>query len=206
MSTTAAFEGWEAGRPVLLRQVFDRRVWSAWPARVVEARGDVVAVWIAPGTECRRLRGIVDGVVLPPSEWEPVPHRWFGNGNVDVIRLGDPFSVRLFWDDAGAFAGWYVNLQQPVVLSGDRIDTRDHALDLWLEPDADPHWKDEDHLEQCVALGVFSAAEAIAIRAAGERFLEQRDAHLPTGYESFSPPGWPAPGLPTGWSSSRQGP
>lgn len=186
---------------MLLRQVVGGRVWAAWPARVVEAGGDAAAVWIAPGTECMRLRGIDGRVVRPPAEWTSEPHRWFGNGNVDVIRAGEPFSLRLFWDDAGTFAGWYVNLQRPVTVSGNRIDTQDHALDLWLEPDGAHRWKDEDHLEQCAALGIFSEAEARAVRAAGERFLEQRRTHLPTGYESFAAPRWPIPDLPRDWAT-----
>ena len=202
MAGESVFAAWEPGDVVLLRQVIDGRVWAAWPTRVVETSEGVLAVWIAPGTGCMRLRGIDGRVVRPPAEWRSEPHRWYGNGNVDVIRAGEPFSVRLFWDDAGSFAGWYVNLQRPVVVSGNRVDTQDHALDLWLEPGHQPRWKDEDHLEQCVALGIFSAAEAQAIRATGERFLEQRDAYLPTGYESFTPPGWPVPALPGDWATA----
>ena len=195
------FGRWNPGDIVLLRQVIDGRVWAAWPARVVEAVGESAAVWIAPGTNCMRLRGIDGRTVRPPAQWTSQPHRWFGNGNLDVILAREPFSLRLFWDDAGAFAGWYVNLQQPVTVSGDRIDTRDHALDLVLEPDQPPRWKDEDHLEQCVALGIFSSDEAAAIRTAGARFLKRRASYLPTGYESFTPPKWPAPDLPADWAT-----
>lgn len=188
---------------MLLRQVIAGRVWAACPARVASAAGGVAAVWIAPGTECMRLRGIDGRVVRPPGEWRSEPHRWFGNGNVDVILAGEPFSIRLFWDDAAAFRGWYVNLQCPVTVTGEGIDTRDHALDIWLEAGEEPRWKDEDHLEQCVELGIFSPDEAAAIRGAGERFLELRQTYLPTGYESYTPPDWPVPDLPEDWSSSR---
>jgi hypothetical protein len=59
-------------------------------------------------------------------------------------------------------------------------------------------WKDEDELAHAVELELFSAEEAAAIRAAGERVIAARP--WPTGREDWRPdPAWALPRLPKGW-------
>ena len=136
--------------------------------------------------------------MLPPERWSTVDHIWFGAGNVVVVRRGDPFAVHMFWRDDGRFWGWYVNLQEPMRIRPDGFETLDHALDVWIEPDAEPVLKDEDHLRQCQRLGIVSPEEAAAIRAVAADVCRRRARLVPTGYESFRPdPDWPVPVVPT---------
>jgi hypothetical protein len=104
--------------------------------------------------------------------------------------------VHLFWEDDGRFSGWYVNLQEPMRLRPDGFETLDHALDVWFEPGAEAVSKDDDHLRQCQELGIVTADEAAAIRAAAADVCSRRSQLFPTGYESFRPdPRWPVPVL-----------
>lgn len=52
------------------------------------------------------------------------------------------------------FAGWYVNLQEPIVRHERGFDTLDHELDFWLHPD-----------------GTWSAKDPGPVRAAGGPLL-----------------------------------
>ena len=51
------------------------------------------------------------------------------------------------------FLGWYVNLQAPLVIRGDRFDTTDWALDIMVDPDGSWRWKDEDEFVRAIELG-----------------------------------------------------
>jgi hypothetical protein len=58
--------------------------------------------------------------------------------------------------------------------------------------------KDEDELAEQVELGCFTAEEAAAARAEGERVLAEWP--FPTGWEDWRPdPSWPVPELPVVW-------
>ena len=61
----------------------------------------------------------------------------------------------------------------------------DQALDVLVEPDGTWRWKDEDDLAEAQALEIWTADEAAAIRAEGERVIAVRP--WPTGWESWRP-------------------
>ena len=114
------------------------------------------------------------------------------------MRLGDPHTVELFWDEHWRFLGWYVNLQAPLVETVHGYDTTDWALDVWVEPDGAWEWKDEDDFAEAQALGVLTEARAAEVRATGERVVAERP--WPTGWENWRPdPTWPLLSLPEGW-------
>ena len=87
----------------------------------------------------------------------------------DVLRVaptGRPWTVWvLFAEDTKEFSGWYVNLEDPHVRDANTVYTRDHVLDLMVEPDRTATRKDEDELELAVAQGVHDAATAAAFEA-----------------------------------------
>jgi uncharacterized protein len=70
----------------------------------------------------------------------------------------------------------------------------DHQLDIWIYPDGRWEWKDEDDLAKSIEFGIFTAEEAAAVRAAGERVVAEWP--FPTGWENWRPdPAWPLPAL-----------
>jgi hypothetical protein len=81
---------------------------------------------------------------------------------------------------------------------------QDQELDIVIRPDRSAwHWKDEAAFEDMVAAGLFSAEEARAIRAEGERVIRKMQAGEPPfcdGWEDWRPPPeWGLPELPSGW-------
>ena len=139
--------------------------------RVVRDDRDGLVAWLAPGTPV--LRSVLaDGRELrsvPPLEMFTAPRRlrrdrWHGAGVLRVAPSGAPWSVWLFWTDAWAFRGWYVNLEDVHARDQLGIVTQDHVLDLWVEPDRSVRWKDDDELSAAVEAGRYSAADAAQFR------------------------------------------
>jgi hypothetical protein len=189
---------WSRGQAIVVRHVYGGRVFTSVPARVVADDPAYLALWIAPATHCVYPEAFEDGRVRALSDWGTRPHTWYGNGNLDVMRPGRAHMIRHFWHDDGSFRGWYVNLQEPHRRTTIGVDSADHALDLWIEPDRSVTWKDEQHVDDAVEVGLFDAAQAHAIRVEAERVLAEWP--FPTGWEDFRPdPFWEPPELPEGW-------
>jgi hypothetical protein len=190
---------WRAGEPILVRSVHHGRVVQAVPARVVADLPDLVVTWIAPGTPVVYPNGQDgEGRLLPLDRWRIEHRAWFGSGSVDLTPPGRAYAIRLLRDDGGTFRGWYVNLQAPLRRRLDGFDTRDLQLDLLVEPGGAVTWKDEDHLEQAVELGLLDEGDARRARDEAERVLAEWP--FPTGWEDWrAEPGWELPQLPAGW-------
>jgi hypothetical protein len=188
------------GEELLLRHLHHGRVVMALPARVL-AHDDELVAWVAPGTPIVYPVGLEDGRLLPLDRWTVEERPWYGNGCVFAMPPGRAHSIVHFWNDDGSFRGWYVNLQDPLRETPRGFDTRDRQLDLWIEAGGTVTWKDEDHLEQAVELGLMTAAECLAARAEAERVL--REWPFPTGWEDWRPdPAWPLPSLPADWDAA----
>ena len=183
----------------LLRYIRFGKVRHASPHFVVHEDPDLVALWLPVGTHMQRpvsdgrpIRGQAD------REWELYDHVWHTSSQLALIPWGRAHCLHVIWDDRGEFAGWYVNLQEPLRRSPLGFETDDLVLDIRIQPDGSWAWKDEDELEEAVRLGRFTNAEARVIRAEGEHVLEEQP--WPTGWEDWRPdPGWPLPRLPEGW-------
>ncbi|WP_027342353.1 DUF402 domain-containing protein [Hamadaea tsunoensis] len=105
------------------------------------------------------------------------PGHWRGTSILTLTRTGAAHSVWWFFGPDLAFLGWYVNLEAPAVRWSGGLDTRDHALDIWVEPDGTWRWKDEDEFaERTGQDGFWSRDEAAEIRAEGERVVKQIEA------------------------------
>jgi hypothetical protein len=190
---------WSSGEAILLRHVLGERVLTAIPQRVIADDAASTATWVEPATRIAYPLGLApDGSLLDPDTWTVELREWFGRGCLDLTPAGRAHMIRHFWGDGGAFAGWYVNLQDPVRRRSQGLDTTDLQLDLWIEADGTVHWKDEDHLEQAVALGMFTQSEADVAREEAERVLGEWP--FPTGWEEWRPPpAWSALELPADW-------
>ena len=85
-------------------------------------------------------------------------------------------------------------------MHGAFLDSFDYQLDVVVGLDGTWHWKDEDEFALAVELGMYTAEQAAAIRAEGERVIAELPALLPTGWEGWRPdPAWPPLVLPAKW-------
>jgi hypothetical protein len=190
----------EPGDSVLWRGGIERVRWAIPHTFVAEDDGRVL-LYCRPGARGKRPKHAFTEYPeqLATGEWEIRDFDWKLNHVLRLTPLDRAHSIDLFWSDPSwEFRGWYVNLQKPLKRSRFGFDTRDHALDITVEPDGSWAWKDEDHLEQLVELRLFTPDQATEIRAEGERVLAEKP--WPTGYENWRPdPEWPMPALPEGW-------
>lgn len=200
------------GDELLLRYLYrDGTVQAALPLRVVEDSATRLVAWLAEGTDIMywALADGTDPRSVPLAErftrrLTTAPRTWTGGGVLRVIPAGRPFQVLHFWDGSGAFAGWYVNFESPVVRSGSRLDTVDWHLDLWIGQDGRSHWKDEDEAEAALSHGHLTAEDMAIARETGEAILGDVDAfsRVIGDWRSFRPPAtWPPPPLPGDWAT-----
>jgi hypothetical protein len=195
---------WQVGDTVVIRYFKRGRPSGVMPTRIV-ATEDGPVLWLPPGTIVGwpgvdgRPIGDVPAADRYKQAWGVIERPWAGDGILIVGVPGRPHSIWLFWE-SGVFSGWYVNLEDRWRPSRLGFDTRDHELDIWVESDGSWRWKDEDHLELAVDAGVFSADEAAAFGAEGERVLAEWP--FPTGWEDWSAdPSWPVPTAPSDWAT-----
>ncbi|MEV0096052.1 DUF402 domain-containing protein [Streptomyces sp. NPDC050738] len=183
------------------------------PVTVVQDTDDLLAVWMAPGTECVRPV-LADGT---PVHREPLATRytkprttersqWFGMGVLKLARPGEPWSVWLFWDRGWRFKNWYVNLESPRTRWAGGVDSVDHFLDIAVEPDRSWRWLDEDEFAQAQRDGLMNADEALRVQQAGRAAVatvESWGAPFSDGWENWRPDArWPVPELPKDWDSA----
>jgi len=184
---------WSSGDVVVRREVLnDGRCWLELPVIVVRDDTQLLATYIAPNAPMRYPLGF--------HPWHP-KERWQGNGVLMLQRPGEMHAVWVFWHgDKRKFAGWYVNLQEPFRRTADGFDTQDLELDIWIPRDGRWEWKDDELLEQRVAEGRFTEAQARATRAEGERIVAELDAGRrwwDDAWASWAPdPAWPTPSFP----------
>jgi predicted RNA-binding protein associated with RNAse of E/G family len=196
--------GWRPGVSIALRELWDARVWSAWPAIVVQDQPERLVVFIPAGTTVQHAAGPEGHELrLYADEWTLCERRI----RRSVLSFTDPgteHSVMAFWSDRWRFTGWYVNLERALGRSERTYDFVDHCLDVLIPPDRSMWtWKDEDELEEAVRRGVFTPEDAAAFRSEGERAarrIMQGEAPFDRHWSSWRPdPAWAIPRLPDGW-------
>lgn len=210
--STAGGPFWAPGRSVLWRYRGNGtdRLHLCRPVRVVRDDEEMLAVWLAPGTECVRPV-LADGSEIAR---EPLATRfrkpravrrsaWTGTGVLKLARPGDPWSVWVFWHPGWELRNWYVNLEAPRLRWPGGMDSEDHVLDIAVYPDRNWEWKDEDEFAAAQEAGLIDTAEAARIKAAGQaavREIEEWGWPFRDGWEHWRPdPSWALPVLPTDW-------
>ncbi|CAM5267017.1 hypothetical protein SSPIM334S_05301 [Streptomyces spiroverticillatus] len=180
------------------------------PVTVVQDTDELLAVWMAPGTQCVKPV-LADGTSV---HQEPLATRytkprttttsqWFGTGVLKLARPGDPWSVWLFWERGWRFKNWYVNLEEPRARWEHGVDSRDHFLDIAVAPDRHWQWLDEDEFAEARRVGLLGEEQAERVREAGlaaVREVEAWAAPFADGWENWRPdPRWGVPELPDDW-------
>jgi predicted RNA-binding protein associated with RNAse of E/G family len=200
---TGASEAGQAPRSVVWRHWYQGRLRWAIPNLLIEETPEQVVTLLLPGTVCKAPTsyGEVGYVQQLLGGWEIGDYVWHTRRMLQIAPVGAAHALSLHWDHASdAFLGWYVNLQEPFRPSPFGWDSFDQMLDIWIEPDGSWSWKDWDELVEAEHVGLFTADEAAAIRAEGERVIATLGTLLPTGWEEWQPdPSWPLPTVPTGW-------
>ncbi|MGW0433966.1 DUF402 domain-containing protein [Micromonospora sp. NPDC003197] len=207
--------GFQPGEVILHRNVRRGRIGWVRPARVVsdDARG--LLLWIARDTPVASEvaddgRGMRK---MPFAEWITRSYQlavsiWNGPPLLKFLPTEGAYSVWWFQAEAGGFARWYVNLEEPGVRWDDGavagVDVVDQDLDVVIEPDRSWCWKDEDEFVERLAFPEhYWVADEAAVRAEGERVIKMAEAgEFPfdgTWCDFVPDPTWTVPTLPPGW-------
>jgi hypothetical protein len=200
------------GSPVVLRDFYpDGRIRAVECGVVVAEDEHGTMVWVGGGSAVVR-RTAIDGRPtrgLPVEEKMrlptlPVTDVWNGFGVLVLTPPDGGAGVWWFFDPAGTFAGWYVNLQAPARRWWGGIDLEDQALDVVIDPDRTWRYKDEDEFRQRTGMpGFWTAAEAAAIEGEARRVIgraEAAAAPFDGRWCDFRPePKWVPTALPWWW-------
>ena len=116
---SAANGAWSSGDHAVYREVLHGRVWTARPVTVIEATAERVALYLAHGTVWQRFRPVEPGAApldckANRSPWRLGQAVWEFGGTVLLASAAEAHAVHVMWDQAWAFGGWYVNLQEPL--------------------------------------------------------------------------------------------
>jgi len=206
----------QAGEPVLIRFRRSGPVGYAILARVVVDCPDYSALFVTPGTPTK-TRVFADGSPIPREypyeDLVKLPHHigdgmWKRNHALFILPAGAAHDVRLYWsEDDWTFAGWYVNLQNPVKRVPTGFDTADHVLDIDVAPNLGWQWKDEDEFAIAQKIGRFSPSEAADIRAEGDRVIADIEAQrwpFDGSLTDWRPESmWTIPTVPANWNEDK---
>lgn len=207
----AAGPRWQAGDVVAMRYVTpDERIDFAWPYRVVEDTGEHVALFLARGSAFRADPKRMAAQKIT-DERRPAPvHE--GVWRRDTLRLmwpGASHSVWLSWEGDGAarrFLQYFVNLEEPFRRTQAGFDSFDHTLDVEVTPGLTCTWRDEADFLDHVSLGFYTPALAAAVRAEGQRVIDEimRGTHpCLGGWAHWSPPSeWGPLAVPATWNTT----
>ncbi|MEZ0579443.1 DUF402 domain-containing protein [Nocardioides sp. MH1] len=178
-----------------------------YPVTVVRDDAALFATWLTVGTvgrvairaDGRELRA--DPATIFTAPRKIIERPFFAHHTLRLHEPGRPWSVLVFFDaGTGAFVGWYCNIEDPHTRDARGTYSRDHVLDIWVEPDRSHFRKDEDELVLAVEQGRYTADEAAAITAVADDIDAVIEAWGPPfcdGWEHFRPdPAWPVPELP----------
>jgi hypothetical protein len=203
----ATLTRWNPGDPVVLRGVWRGMIWFAINTWVVQDSPDLIALYWGAGTPNKiPPKRMTPTQMMTAEQVELVDGFWTETDRLEMFQSGTSHSVSVLWEAGHAGQRcWYVDMLEPWRRTSIGFDTMDHFLDIVISPDCSRwRWKDEDEFAEAIAIGLYSPAQARAIREEGERVIEALRANQPPfcdGWPGWKPPvEWGILGLPEGWN------
>jgi hypothetical protein len=198
---------WNRGAQIVIREHWNRKVWTVRPVTVVADTPDVIALYMMPGTTYKHPRAI-DGSPVPhflPDDWVLVDTQWLGGGALYLSQPGQWYVIMgLLRDDNQRIERWYVNLQTPYQRTHMGFDYLDQELDIVLNRELTAwSWKDEEKFIEAQRRGRIPVQQGAYVRRVGEDVLQQLQARrlkLPEPWRNWRPPEhWAIPPMPHAW-------
>jgi Protein of unknown function (DUF402) len=196
------------GQPVLVREIWQGKIWTARPEIVVLDTPELLVLYKARGTCWKQSKSFEgarpSGLNRKSGQWQLNDTVWDFEGNLRLNIPGSHYSVLAFWNDYHeSLRYWYINLEYPIIRTERGFDYTDMLLDILVEPDLKTwRWKDADEFQEALDIGLISPQEAKMFRAAGEKALNllQSGKSIFNQWENWRPdPSWPIPPLTDGW-------
>lgn len=197
---------WEPDQVIVIREIWQNKVYSVTPVRVVQDTLRWSALYLPPQTPClwpHTREGVT--IRIPTEEWVLDGGPWTSSDVLFLVQPGSGYTAVGFWDDDYRFHSWKINLEQPMRRTPLGFDYMDQLLDIVVRADRSTwHWKDEDEVRLAQALGIFTAEQVSELYQLGERAVQSILSNEPPfdgNWENWKPdPAWRAPlDLPQGW-------
>jgi hypothetical protein len=199
---------WERGNAIVERSIWFGSPVAAMPLTVVADTDEVLAASLTIGTQWfgpifTDRADAVEEFARGEVQWGP--KTWIQHNVLKLVREGDAYSAQAFFNEAGDFVCWYINLQEPMRRSEIGFDTRDNSLDILVGRDLSWwQWKDLEETERAVDIGLYTRDEVDRIKRQGEdvvRLVESGHAWW-TAWDDWAPdPAQPVPVLPPTWNT-----
>ncbi|MDD5190194.1 MAG: DUF402 domain-containing protein [Dehalococcoidales bacterium] len=200
---------YQPGETIVLREMWEGKIWAAYPCRVVQDTPELLVVYRPVGTVAKRHTSLSGGEARgherKTKAWVLKDHtNYHGTFMIKLAIPGETYSIIAFWNNENnVFSHWYINLESRTQRRDHHIDYTDLILDLIIQPNLkDWHWDDEDELKEAVELGIVSPEKAKELYAKGAqvRDLIMTGKSIFNGWEKWRPdPNWKIPVLPEGW-------
>jgi predicted RNA-binding protein associated with RNAse of E/G family len=200
------------GQTVLVREIWQGKIWTAKPAIVVQDTAELIALFIPASIHCKRHCGLHGDRITVD---ERKNNQWklrdvIQDSSYYYIRLtipGESYSLLVFWNTSdNSLRHWYINLEDPenpMRRTGIGFNCFDQILDVIIQPNLkDWRWDDEEELQEAIKVGLISPEGAKSLYAKGEeiRDLIMSGKSIFNGWEHWKPdPSWNMPVLPEGW-------
>jgi hypothetical protein len=197
---------WEPGQIIVLREIWQNKVYSVTPVRVVQDTNHWSALYLPPQTRClwpHTDQGVT--IRIPREEWVLDGSPWTTSDVLFLVQPGSGYTAVGFWDDEYLFHSWKINLEIPMRRTLHGFDYMDQLLDIIVSADRSTwQWKDEDEVSEAHALGIFTAEQVEELYTLGERAVQTllaNETPFDGNWENWKPnPEWRIPlVLPLGW-------
>ncbi|WP_163544527.1 DUF402 domain-containing protein [Occultella kanbiaonis] len=193
----------DRGQAVIYRELWDDRVMTAMPMRIVADDGISAVLYLAAETSFQAARAPGGGPVRDLANWSSVRAVWTGGSLIKILHSEAWYSIDVEFDKRRAFSGYYVNFQEPVRRTASGFDTVDLVLDLTVDRAGAPHLKDVDDFENAVKDGHIASRTAERVWSEAERVrseVERSGRPIDTDeWMQWNPPeSWSAPTLSEG--------
>ena len=198
---------WPRGEVIVHREVWRGVPWCVCAVVVVEDTPELLVTYLPEEAP----------FAFPPSaDGRPHPwagkQAWDGHGVLMLRRPGEAYSVWHFWAGPDrAFAGWYLNLEEPIRRTADRLrhpGPRARRLDPGTASRGASRTRSS--LDERVREGRYTDEQVDAIRALGDEIgamLDRGERWWDERWASFEPdPAWRAPAFPAGWEEAPVAP
>lgn len=190
------------GENVVLREVFEGKVWTLRPVTVVRDTPELTVLYLPDGAAWRGATTLAGETLRVP--WQPwqlsEPKRWHNH----VLRLsvpGEPYSISVIWFANWRMIYWYINNEEALRPAPLGYDYMDWTLDVMVAKDLSFHvLKDEAELEEAVRRGVYPPNSPTTFREIAARAVKRltnREPPFDEPWEAWRPDSsWTMPGLP----------
>jgi hypothetical protein len=205
MSGNALFE---TGQTVVVREVWEGRIWRANPYIVVRDSPELIVLY-SPVKSTYKCHLAPDGERDKPrrrdnSPWVLIDLKWEKYTLLRLTIPGSGYSVLVIREQlTGKLEVWYINLEEPLRRTELGFDLTDYFLDAEVMPDLSSwRFKDEKEFAEAIKIGLIPGEKAQTIRAEGERVAKWiQSGNSPfNAWANWQPnPSWKVPVLPDGW-------